>query len=211
MNRILLTLFIIPFFISHAQESYLEGTIFFYYNSHPSQLTSNDLFFSLDSVRFVSLDEKYPVWADFAQEEHFTQDTSLIKIANGKHFKIWDSIIQFSSTPKRNNYYHSGGDMYSDGKNDIVIAFYVCGLAYIVNPKHLKSSYSCDMLRNRTFEYLSDTIEVAQTVWYDYSTFNSGKYIIFFKIPKTKSLRRRQCARFHLKRLNICKFNLYGS
>ena len=105
-----------------AQEIFFEGTILFYYNTHPSDLISDGSYFALDSVRLITSKEKYAVWSDFSQKEVFMQDSSSKNYVSGKNFKIWDSVPQYSSIKSRNNYEHIGGDIYYDKENEIVIA-----------------------------------------------------------------------------------------
>ena len=210
--RLFLTLFFfaIPGML-RAQAFDFEGTVLFFYNSHPSELITNESFFSLDSVRFFTSGKKYAVWADYSQNERFIIDTCLPTLSLGKCFKIWDSVPQYSSVITRDNIYHYGGDTYCDNRNEIVIAFFVNGEAYLVNPDKMKKSILKPDILSSNYNRLIDSTETVQTVWYDYRTFSNCKYLIFQKICKSKSLKKNQRGILGLKRKKIRKFRLYGN
>lgn len=189
----------------------LEGNVLFYYNPHPSDLITKDLFYSLDSVRFMTSEKEYAVWADYSQEERFINDTSLQDIICGKVFKIWDSVPQYSSVMERNNYYHIGGDTYYDSNNEIVIALYVNGVAFKVNPDSMNVMNPLIISTNNKKKQQLDSIEIEQTVWYDCKTINNGEFIVFQKINKSKTLSICQRRKLGLKKRRIRKFNLYGN
>ena len=202
----------VNFVVIKAQGIFFEGTILFYYNQHPSDLISDKSFFALDSVRFITSKERYAVWADFSQKEVFVQDSSSKNYVCGKNFKIWDSVPQYSFVKSRNNYEHIGGDIYYDGENEIVIAFRIKGKGYVSKFDNLKTITP----KNDTTQFLipsqSDSIETAETVWYNFSTQNKNEeYVIFMQINNSKSLRKKQYKKIGLKKKRIKKFLLYGA
>ncbi|MCR5193601.1 MAG: hypothetical protein K6D59_09885 [Bacteroidales bacterium] len=207
-------LFVFCFFycvLIQAQGKCVEGIVLFYFNSHPSDLITDEPFYSLDSVRLFSSEGKYAVWADYSQEEHFAYDTSLHNIGYGKLFRIWDSVPQFCTMKSRNNYEHIGGDTYYDNNNEIVIAFNIKGVVYMTNKDNLiiTAPKNAAILTSEIPE--SDSTEVVQTVWYDFSTQNHEEYILFIQINNTKSLKTKQYRKIGLKRKRIKGFKLYGS
>lgn len=197
--------------ISKSQTMSLEGNVLFYYNPHPSDLKTDDLFYSLDSVRFITSEIVYAVWADYSQEEHFIHDTSLQDMVYGKVFKIWDSVPQYSSVMERNNYYHIGGDTYYDSNNEIVIAFHVNGVAFMVNPNSLNYTNPLIVRIKNKHEQQSDSVEIEQTVWHDYRTINKGEYLVFQKINKSETLSVCQRKKLGLKKRKERRFLLYGN
>ena len=208
-------LFVFCFFycvLIQAQGKCVEGIVLFYFNSHPSDLITDEPFYSLDSVRLFSSEGKYAVWADYSQEEHFAYDTSLHNIGYGKLFRIWDSVPQFCTMKSRNNYEHIGGDIYYDKENEIVIAFRIKGKGYMSKFDRLKTITPMNDTTRILISSQLDSSEVAESVWHNFSTQNKNEeYVIFVQINDSKSLRKKQYKNFGLKKKRIKHFLLYGT
>ena len=210
-KNILFVLFFFNCVLIQAQGKCVEGIVLFYFNSHPSELITDESYYSLDSVRLFTSEKKYAVWADYSQKEHFAYDTSLQNIEYGKVFRLWDSVPQFCTMKSRNNYEHIGGDTYYDNNNKIIIAFHIKGIVYLTK-KHsfiITTSKNAAILISEIPK--NDSMEVAQTVWYDFNIQNKEEYIIFSQIISTKSLKTNQYKKIGLKRKRIKGFKLYGS
>lgn len=194
----------------NSQTSFFSGVILFYYNSHESELNGDSRFYSLDSVRLHTINEIIPVWAKFSQQEYFLQDTSILSYANGKNFKLWDNLPQFSQrSSKMYNYEHVGGDCYYDKNNEIVIAFFITGEGFFFKP----NNKNIELIDQNTLTLNNDTISVPETVWHNYKTYNKGSYIIFTRIVSTASLKRkqRQKEKLYKSRNKVDRFYLYGN
>lgn len=183
----------------------MKGIICFYYNSHPSQIASDDVFYALDSVRLLSKGKNKSIYAVYIQQELFPSQTVNNDLNKGPFFSLWYSIPQFNEVGKSyRNYSHIGGDCYKDGVNDIVISFYIEGSAlHIPKMDDISVAITLDSITNGEKKQYG-------CWWYDFHTYNNEDYYIFIEINKTKTLTKKMMDQLGLKNCEIKKFLLYG-
>ena len=192
-----------------SQPVAISGDIFFYFNSHPSKIVSNDNFYALDSVRIHTCNAVFPVWAEWFQQEHFLYDSTVLDYATGVNFKKWHKVPQYSGEETNiQNYEHTGGDYYHNNDDNVVIAFSVIGSCIFVDPKALDTLYSPSNFKKNNS---SDTNFDEETVWHDIRSYNNDTYVVFTNIISSKSFTKKQIRKYDLRKSTINKLILYGN